>query len=546
MDRFYARDCVVKTIETEESQKFVNENHRQGAIRSNRKIISLGLFHKSSDVLLGVAQFCSPRTSRKKREYSTELLRLAFKGDIRIVGGASKLIKNYIRMYSPSDIFTYQDTTGENTDVYLKSGFDFIASENAKEYLVAPGKTFDTANRSANEIYSIAMAAKLGPDILLKTNLGEVFKDDGKRKTNIELFEDLGWTRHKTSGDDVYAWFNPDISFYTYKITATDSDKYYFGVRKIKIPNATVDDCLNDAYMGSGGRGGKNNKFVNWKKKHSSNLKKEIIKIFSTKNEAYSHERDLIKDLWRTDPNCLNSRAGGVVASFEKSAQKHEIKSCPIHGAVSFQGESCTLCTSQKSLNFQNCEIHGNTQHRKNRCMKCAVEESISVKTCDVHGEVKHRGNSCIKCLNSSIVKSCEIHGETKHLGDSCYKCLNEKNIALKNCFIHGLTKHIGETCYKCRNSGYTQQICDVHGLTAFKKDKCCKCSYKKPTKTKQCILCNESFTPTNYRQKICSNEHYVNCEYCGKPMKYNRKTNYCSASCGLKAKNQKDKSLKN
>lgn len=61
-----------------------------------------------------------------KRKYSIELLRLAFKNDVRVVGGASKLVSYYKKHYHPTDIFTYQDITGEVTTVYEQCGFTFV------------------------------------------------------------------------------------------------------------------------------------------------------------------------------------------------------------------------------------------------------------------------------------------------------------------------------------------------------------------------------------------------------------------------------------
>lgn len=168
--------CVEK-IELEQAQKFIQENHIQGASYSDSPKESVGLFNNSDEheqELIGVAQFCSPRTAAKKREYTTELLRLCFKKDVRVIGGASKLINHYIKKYNPADIFTYQDTTGENTDVYVHCGFTLVKQDKEKQYLVMPGKTLETADRKNKEVFTLATVVQRGPDALLGTKLGKV------------------------------------------------------------------------------------------------------------------------------------------------------------------------------------------------------------------------------------------------------------------------------------------------------------------------------------------------------------------------------------
>lgn len=480
MRKIYARNTQVERIENNQSQEFVEINHSQGSAKGTFKKESIGIFFANE--LVGVAQFCSPRTSGKKKLYSVELLRLCFKKDTQIIGGASKLIKHYIEKYNPSDIFTYQDSTGLNTDVYEKSGFKLVKQNKEKRYFVAPGKSLKTADRKNKEVFSIAYVSSYGPDNLLKTDIGEQFHSDGKRKTNIELFEELGWHIEETTGDKIYEWINPNLSFYTYKITAIDSDKYYYGVSSIKksFSHLTIEDCINDGYFGSGGNTLKNNKFQNWKKKHKNYLKKDIINIFDRKNNAYNAEKELIGDLWKTDNLCLNSTNGGVYTGFNKGWRenvfekecsihgltKHRgnacykcfmndlvsVQVCEIHGETKFQGESCSKCAVGKTFTKKICPKHGETTFSGVHCRKCSVEKTVQMKECSIHGFTKHQGNVCNSCnaLSSISLKVCEIHGETKFTGDRCRKCISAKNNVKKECPIHGLSSHRGKSCVTC------------------------------------------------------------------------------------------------
>lgn len=560
--RIGARKCTVSIIEKTEANEFIDSYHRQKST-SNVKVRSIGLFLEGD--LLAVAQFCATRTSGKAKKYTTELLRLCFKSNVRVPGGASKLINWYIKKFDPSDIFTYQDATGELTDVYKHAGFTLVSSSGSKEYLVAPGKTLATASRQ--EALGMAYAVRYGPDRILGTNLGEIKRNDGTRKSNIQIFiEDLGWHIEKTPADRVYEWYNPKHTHYTYKITSSNSEKYYYGVSHVKKAKGTIDDCLNDGYMGSGGQ-----KFLNWKAKYKNSLIKEVIGIFETKAAAYEAESLLVADFYKIDRNCLNSAPGGLIGGLNGGNYAQlAIKTCPIHGEVNHRGDSCLRCVNTRTNYVGNCDKHGETSFQGLSCAKCSSENAVSLRECATHGETKHQGGKCRKCVAESFIsnKNCEVHGLVKHIGDSCCSCNNERNVSLEICSIHGeskhiggkcytcsvqasvsericpthgLTKHIGDKCYSCRQTGYSESECAVHGLSKHRGGKCEKCSFEKKLKAPiNCSLCGESFAPTNNRQKICTKEHYIQCEYCGEDMVYQRRKKTCSLSCGVKLSNLK------
>lgn len=499
MNTIYGRKTIVKAIVNEIAQSFINENHRQKSIKLKNKNINIGLFEESTQKLIGVAQFGSPRTAAKQREYSTELLRMCFKNNLRVIGGASKLIKYFINEYNPTDIFTYQSRLGENTDVYKHCGFNLIKQEKYKEFLVKNGKTIDTAEKDKQEIYTLSYVVKLGPDKILGTNIGENFNEDGSRKTNIQLFEKLGYHVEKNIGDNIYEWFNPNISFYTYKITSTDSNKYYYGVRSIKIPfeNIIMEDCLKDDYYGSGGL-----KFQSWKKKYFLSLKKDIIQIFNKKTLAYQAEKKLIGDSWKADPLCLNSTNGGN-AGARVNGNGISIAMCEIHKETKHKGNKCYKCTSDNSVFEKECSIHGLTKHRGNACYKCFMNDLVTVQVCEIHGETKFQGESCSKCAvgKTFTKKICPKHGETTFSGVHCRKCSVEKTVQMKECSIHGLTKHQGDVCNSCNAlSSISLKVCEVHGETKFTGERCRKCISAKNNVKKECPIHGLS----SHRGKSC------------------------------------------
>lgn len=491
MRRFYARSLEAKRVPVEEAEEFVQAYHKQRVAALRQSIRSVGLH--SGDELLAVAQFTTPRTEKKKRDYSTELLRLAFKTDVRIVGEASKLIKFYIHEFSPADIFTYQDTTGELTDVYEHAGMTLVSQSKKKQYLVAPGKTRETAGRK--ECYSVASVAMRGPDALLGTALGEVFRENGKRKTNPELFiEELGWHLEETTGDRVYEWIDPNRTFYTYKTTATDSDKYYYGVSHVKKANATVEDCLNDGYYGSGGSG-KQNKFKNWKKKHEGQLVKEVIEIYQRHSHAFLAERDLVGDLWRTDPLCLNSTRGGGDGGALFTGEKGRLLHCETHGETLHNGKACMRCAATKRISLDFCSIHGEVKHRDGKCLYCRNGSRVALRTCEIHGLTKHQGDVCSRCNASSSYSMmvCPTHGEVSHHNGKCVTCHNQEAISIRDCPIHGDVKHIGKTCYSCvSESNTSERVCEIHGKTTFQGSSCAKCNAQNKFSIKTCATHGE------------------------------------------------------
>lgn len=462
-------------VSTAQANSFIDEHHRQGSIGGAS--ISIGLYLRDSSELIGVLQMGPVRTAAMAREYSLELYRLAFKRGIRAPGGASKLIKSYISLYNPSDFFTYQDTTGENTAVYSHSGMVLVRDglRSKKQYLVAPGRTLESGTRK--EVLGMAYATRFGPDRILGTSLGEVYSEaTGKRKSNRDIFlEDLGWHIEETSGDSVWEWINPEYSFYTYRITASDSRKYYYGVHGLKVAFASIEDCLMDGYFGSGGA-----KFSNWKSRHSRTLKKEVLSIYSRKAHAYSAEKVLVGDSFKSDPLCLNSIVGGPLQPYSRSTIG--VKYCEIHGETKHNGSTCLKCSSAERYTSEICEIHGASSFFGEFCQKCTSLASKTIRVCPVHGETKHQGDSCYKCMKKGKIENCSIHGAVIHFGGNCMSCGNEESLHMADCSIHGLTKHRGSTCYKCVNeSSITMAECHVHGLTKHRGSACFKCRNSQP-----------------------------------------------------------------
>jgi hypothetical protein len=126
-NKIFARKCIVKEINKKESNIFLEKNHIQG---SSIDKIRLGLYYNNE--LVSVMTFGSLRkaTGNKNKINQYELLRFANILNFNIVGGFSKLLKNFIKIYKPTKIVTYADIRWSGLDykdtVYHKNDFKYI------------------------------------------------------------------------------------------------------------------------------------------------------------------------------------------------------------------------------------------------------------------------------------------------------------------------------------------------------------------------------------------------------------------------------------
>jgi hypothetical protein len=127
-NKIYARKCEIRNIDVDIKNKFLSKYHIQSGGRSS---IKLGLFYENT--LMSVMTFGKSRFDKK---YKWEIIRFASKSNFTIIGGASKLLKYFIKIYNPKSIVTYSDRRFGDGDVYEKIGFNFIKSTHPSYYYV--------------------------------------------------------------------------------------------------------------------------------------------------------------------------------------------------------------------------------------------------------------------------------------------------------------------------------------------------------------------------------------------------------------------------
>ncbi len=123
----YARKCKIEEIDTDSAKIFLEKNHLDGYSVSK---IKMGLFY--NEKLVSVMTFGKNRFEKS----GWELIRFANLINYNIVGGASKLFKNFLKKYKISKITSFSDNTWGYTTFYEKLGFKLISKGTPGYYYV--------------------------------------------------------------------------------------------------------------------------------------------------------------------------------------------------------------------------------------------------------------------------------------------------------------------------------------------------------------------------------------------------------------------------
>ena len=109
----YARKCQIVSIDCKE---FISTNHINGNAAAQYYYAL-----KYNNEIVAAMSFGRPRYS-KQAEY--ELIRYVNKQGINVVGGASKLLKHFIKQINPNSIISYSDKRLFSGNMYNKMGFN--------------------------------------------------------------------------------------------------------------------------------------------------------------------------------------------------------------------------------------------------------------------------------------------------------------------------------------------------------------------------------------------------------------------------------------
>ena len=134
--RVGARKCTIRIVEKGVEKKFLNENHIQGYVASK---YCYGLYYNNE--LLALMSFNGLRKNlgQKQIDGEYELLRFCNKTGYCVQGGASRLLKYFIKTHNPLHIISYADRRWSNGGMYERLGMNFVRNTHPNYFYLIGG-----------------------------------------------------------------------------------------------------------------------------------------------------------------------------------------------------------------------------------------------------------------------------------------------------------------------------------------------------------------------------------------------------------------------
>lgn len=178
--RVFARNCdYQQEAATPDIRSLVRDWHVLGMAVNMPGVFEAGLLTSEGEIV-GIALWGSPRDGK------VELKRMVFKPGVSVVGGASKLLKNYLKRASGvSSVVTFSDCDLGTGSVYSEIGFKLIQE--------APGGMNFYSSKHRKHIKYLSLV-KQGADRLLRDIPGYVPVGIGEDlPTNVEIVQGYGF-----------------------------------------------------------------------------------------------------------------------------------------------------------------------------------------------------------------------------------------------------------------------------------------------------------------------------------------------------------------
>ena len=183
-NKIYARNCIVKSINGQTANEFIEKYHLQNTASSS---INYGLYN--GEQLISVMTF---GYNRFNQDAEYELIRYVSKPGTVVIGGASKMFKTFIKEFKPSSIIQYCDISKFQGKLYENIGMQ-LDKITEQSYVWVIGQ------RENMQVYSRYQCQK---QKLIDMGLSE-YGD-----TADEIMENLGYTKIYTCGNKRYIWKN--------------------------------------------------------------------------------------------------------------------------------------------------------------------------------------------------------------------------------------------------------------------------------------------------------------------------------------------------
>lgn len=179
--KIYARNTRVTQISNKEASEFCNKYHLQGAASAS---ISIGEYLDKE--LVAVMTFGTPRFNNN---YQWELVRLAYKSGISLVGGAEKMFKYFEQRFTPTSMVSYCDISKFRGNVYIRLGFKTSSKD-----ITSPNYVWVDDNQNVISRY------KTQKGKLIENGLGNL------GSTEDEIMKNLGYYKVYDCGNLRLTW----------------------------------------------------------------------------------------------------------------------------------------------------------------------------------------------------------------------------------------------------------------------------------------------------------------------------------------------------
>ena len=141
--KIFARKCSFEEITRIQAKKFLNENHIQGFAKSDK---FYALIHENEIVQIIAI------TMKGFHDGNVELTRMATKLNVQVVGGFSKLMKNFCKLMNVKRVVSYVDKSLFNGKGYFGVGFE-VVKENPPTYsFIVKEKRLHKSNFRKNKL----------------------------------------------------------------------------------------------------------------------------------------------------------------------------------------------------------------------------------------------------------------------------------------------------------------------------------------------------------------------------------------------------------
>jgi hypothetical protein len=181
-NKIYARKCIIKEVNIKDSKEFLDYNHLQGNVVSKLK---LGLYY--NDTLISLMTFNEPRSAKSNVDIDYELNRFCNKLNINVIGGASKLLKYFIKKYKPKNILSYADLRWSNGDLYQTLGFTEIHRGRPNYFYVINGRRYNKGGFRKNKLLKMKFDInKSEHEIMLGNGVYRIY-DCGKIRFELSI-----------------------------------------------------------------------------------------------------------------------------------------------------------------------------------------------------------------------------------------------------------------------------------------------------------------------------------------------------------------------